>query len=288
MVARNGKAKLVGVMGDPITHSLSPAIHEYWLQKYDINGAYVPLRVHEQRFAATVETLLDVGFVGFNVTLPHKERAFQLAHSHDTASSMCMACNTLVVQTNGTLHGMNSDSFGFIKMLEYMQQLHPLGKDTIIVLGAGGAARAVVLSLQMMGVKHIIIANRTLERAESLVQQLAHYAPDSTLTAVHLDEATSYGATANAIINSISLDGNLTETITPLVAAAHEECWVVDLSYGKGGTLLTRLAAQHQRRTIDGLTMLLWQAVSGFEQWFGVTPTVDAGLVNHIKDIMRL
>jgi shikimate dehydrogenase len=288
MVARNGKAKLVGVIGDPISHSLSPAIHEYWLQKYDINGAYVPLRVNEQQFEATINTLIDVGFIGFNVTLPHKERAFQLAQSHDTASSMCMACNTLVLQSNGTLHGMNSDSFGFIKMLEYMQQLHPLGKEKVMVLGAGGAARAVVLALQMLHVKHIIIANRTLERAEALVQQLTHYATDSTITAVTLGEAVTHTAHVNAIINSLSLDSNVYETILPLVAATSKDCWVVDLSYGKSGTELTRIATQQHRMTIDGLTMLLWQAVSGFEQWFGVTPTVDAGLVNHIKEVMRL
>jgi shikimate dehydrogenase len=288
MVARNGKAKLVGVIGDPITHSLSPAIHEYWLQKHDINGAYVPLRVHEQQFQTTIATLIDVGFVGFNVTLPHKERAFQIAQTHDTASSICMACNTLVLQSNSVLHGMNSDSFGFIKMLEYMQQLHPLEKNKVIVLGAGGAARAVVLALQMMHVKEIIIANRTLERAEALVNQLAHYNSESQLIALPYDDIFVHASSANAIINSVSLDGHLTETITPMIEQASPSCWIVDLSYGKNGTELTRLATHHKRLTIDGLTMLLWQAVSGFEQWFGVTPTVDAGLVNHIKEAMRL
>jgi shikimate dehydrogenase len=286
MVAYNGKAKLVGVLGDPIAHSLSPAIHEYWLHKYRINGAYVPLKVKAEKFKATVDTLLEIGFVGFNVTLPHKEQAFKIAGSHDMASTICHAANTLVLQSNGNLHAMNSDAFGFVKMVEHMQQTKPFDKQSVVLLGAGGAARAIVLALQMLEVKQAVIVNRTYERAAQLVSHLQPYCKNNALIACEMADAHDYIANSGAVINSISVDGNVSETIYQIIKQTHKDAWIIDVSYGKGGTETTRMAAEAGRASVDGLTMLLWQAFSGFEQWFGVTPEVDDALINHVKQAM--
>jgi shikimate dehydrogenase len=287
MAAHNGRAKLVGVIGDPISHSLSPAIHEYWLQKYGINGAYVPLRIKEERFEQTLEMLLDMGFVGFNVTMPHKERAFAFASTHDTAAKICCAANTLVLQLNGNVHAMNSDVFGFVKMMEYIEQIQPLNKESVLLLGAGGAARAIVLALQMLEVNQVVVANRTLARAEELVAQLQPYYLNTKLVACEMAAAGDYAASAGVVINSLAIDSNASEIITDIVKKSHKEAWIADVSYGKGGTETTRIATEVGRKNIDGLTMLLWQAVSGFEQWFGITPEVDSGLVTCVKEAIK-
>ncbi len=288
MAAHNGKARLVGVLGDPISHSLSPAIHEYWLQKHGINGAYVPLRIKTGQFVQSVETLIDCGFVGFNVTLPNKEQAYKIAQSHDTASKICGVSNTLVVQANGNIHAMNSDAFGFVKMLEYMQ---PFNKECVLLLGAGGAARAIVLALQMLEVEQVVVANRTLERAQEVVAQLQQYTLRTKLVACEIahgcEQAGEYAAHSGVVINSMAIDGNVSSIIKDIVAKSHKEAWIADVSYGRGGTETTRIAAEAGRKNIDGLTMLLWHAVSGFEQWFNFTPEVDAGLVNAVKEAMK-
>ncbi len=288
MTAHNGRAKLAAVLGDPISHSLSPAIHEYWLQKYGINGAYVPLKIRADKFEQSVEMLFDSGFVGFNVTLPHKERAFRFADTHDTASKICGAANTLVLQANGNIHAMNSDAFGFVKMMEYMQQIQSFNKDYALLLGAGGSARAVVLALQMLEVKQVVVANRTLSRAQELVAQLQPHNSHTKLVACGIDAAGEYAKEAGVIINSISVGNNASETIVDIVGKSSKETWIADISYGKNGTETTRIAGQIGRNNIDGLTMLLWQAVSGFEQWFGVTPEIDAGLVKAVKEAIKI
>jgi shikimate dehydrogenase len=288
MVAYNGKARLVGVMGDPISHSLSPAIHEYWLQKYKINGVYVPLKVQSERFAGTVETLLQCGFVGFNVTLPLKQLAFDIAKTHDKAASICGVANTLVLQSNGNLHAINSDSFGFLKMIEYANNRKTVKRETALLLGAGGAARAIVLALQVAKFKRIIIANRTVERASEAVTDLQKYMPNVELVAIGLDEVANYIAEVNLLVNSLSIDSNVSEMILDLPKFLAQESWLFDVSYGEGGTAMTRAALSNNIATIDGLMMLLWQATSGFEQWFGITPEIDAELVEHVKAMIKI
>jgi shikimate dehydrogenase len=288
MVAYNGKAKLVGVLGNPISHSLSPAIHEYWLQKYKINGVYVPLRVQTDKFEQTVETLLGCGFIGFNVTLPHKVAAYEIAKTHDRAATICGVANTLVMQSNGGLHAINSDSFGFVKMLEYAENRKEVKRDTALLLGAGGAARAIVLALQIAGFKRIIIANRTIIKATELITDLQKHTPNAELIAIELAEIKNYINDVNLLINSLSIDSRVSDTILDLPRVMAKNAWLVDVSYGINGTEMTRAAGAYNIANIDGLMMLLWQATSGFEQWFGVTPEVDAGLVEHVKAMIKL
>lgn len=288
MVAYNGKARLVGVMGDPISHSLSPAIHEYWLQKYKINGVYVPLKVQSERFIQTVETLLQCGFVGFNVTLPLKQLAFEIAKTHDKAASICGVANTLVLQSNGNLHAINSDSFGFVKMLEYANNRKIVKRETALLIGAGGAARAIILALQVAGFKRIIIANRTIERASEVVSDLQKHMPNVELLSISLESTIDYIAQVNLLVNSLSIDSSVPEIVLNLPKHLSQESWVFDVSYGLGGTAMTRVATANNIANIDGLMMLLWQATSGFEQWFGITPEVDAELVEHVKEMIKI
>ncbi len=270
MAAINGRAKLVGVIGDPIGHSLSPALHEHWLQSYGINGAYVALKLTESQFSTTLPVLADAGFYGFNITLPHKEAAYRLADTHDTPAVQCQAVNTLIRTRNHKLHGMNTDVFGFIQMVQAEQQRKGFSLQRTLLLGAGGSARAVSCALHMMGCEHLTIANRTQSRAEVLRDAIGVKAEIITLA-----EATGQAGEYSCIINTLALNSDQQTYLQDIVMASHRECMIIDISYGHNGTETTRLATEMGRQNCDGLAMLVWQAVPGFEQWFGVTPQVD-------------
>lgn len=281
MAARNGKALLAGVIGDPVTHSLSPAIHEYWLKRYGINGAYVPLHLTPANFAHGVKLLTECGFVGFNVTLPHKQVAHALSETLDAAATRCGAVNTLSVQGRGALHGMNTDVFGFRKLVE---SLSGVSLARVLVLGAGGAARGVVCALSDMGCTSLRLANRTAAKAEALLDELrAHQVALPDAKAVPLDQAAVLAAEADCIISTLSVNGEVEPLLREVVRASQPHAWVIDISYGAKGTKLTQMAEQHRRQCCDGLTMLIWQAVPGFEQWFGVTPEVDDALIAMLR-----
>lgn len=279
MAAKNGKAKLVGVIGDPVSHSLSPAIHEYWLHHYDINGAYVPLHVAPEQFSKAISLYRDTGFVGFNVTLPHKEAAFQMMDSLDRGAQICRAVNTIICKANGQLHGMNTDIFGFMKLLE--QQPQKAG-DNALVIGAGGAARAVVAALLDAGYVTIIIANRTIAKAEKLAEELGEFYKDAKFTIINLDALSDVAAEQHCIINTLSLHMAGVISEVDIIKRSMKDCLHIDISYGSDGTAFTRYARASNKHYADGLPMLLWQAAPGFEQWFGVSPTIDKSLMAHI------
>ncbi len=285
MSARNGKARLVGVIGDPITHSLSPAIHEYWLREYDINGAYVPLHVNAARFEAAMNLYVETGFVGFNVTLPHKETAFRLMQSYDDVCAVCQATNTIVLQKNGTLHGMNTDVYGFMKLLEEEQAKAAFPTENVLILGAGGSARAVVYALAQLGCRSLTIVNRTQERSETLIHTIQPYAPELRFHPVALEDFTRVPPEIQCVINTLSTGQSIMLPWENLIRNHTDKCVYLDISYGRYGTEMTRSAEALKRRQADGLRMLLHQAVPGFEQWFGVTPDVGKQLAAHVRTI---
>jgi shikimate dehydrogenase len=285
MAAKNGKAKLVGVIGDPIIQSLSPAIHEYWLKTYDINGAYVPLHVSIAQFAQALHLYVNTGFVGFNVTLPHKEAAFKMMQTVDDVSALCQATNTIIVQKNGALHGMNSDTYGFTKMVEEEQMKGAFALESALLLGAGGSARACVYALQQLGCKSLIIANRTPARVQALMEDMRVHLGEMEVQTVPLEEAAMAVRGVHCVVNTLSTGQNITIGWDALMTESVKNCMFMDVSYGRFGTEMTRAAEKHKRRNSDGLRMLLKQAVPGFEQWFGVTPKVDEGLIAHVRAI---
>lgn len=283
MAAKNGKARLAGVIGDPITHSLSPTIHEYWLRRYDINGAYVPLRMSPQVFETSVRTLIDAGFVGFNVTLPHKQAAYKLVQSCDDTSHLCQAVNTLVVKHDGSLYGLNSDAYGFVGMVEDEMANTPFALQSVMLFGAGGSARAVVAGLAQLGCRSLVLVNRTRERAEALVQDMQRVLKDMDVTIIGFDEVERHARTVQTVINTLSVGQTVPIAWDKFVRLTASTTMMIDISYGRYGTEMTKEAETAKRRSVDGLNMLLKQAVLGFEQWFGVTPEVDDTLMAHVR-----
>ncbi len=284
MAAKNGKARLVGVLGDPIVHSLSPAIHEYWLNYYDVNGAYVPLGVKANQFVDLVNQCVQAGFVGFNVTLPHKRAAYEMVTSRDDPSERCGAVNTIVTHHNGAeYHGMNTDVFGFMCLIEDARKHHDVTLDRVVVLGAGGAARAVVSALHSLGAQHVTVTNRTHERAVAMQEHFLPYMPsNSRLDVVPSVEVLNAIEQADCIVNTVSVGVSAYGDVLALMRASSAECMMIDISYGMNGTDFTRAADKAGRFFSDGLPMLMWQAVPGFEQWFGIRPAVTKALMQRV------
>lgn len=258
-------------MGFPVTHSLSPRLHNHWLTRYGIDGAYIPMSVAPAHLERALRALPTLGFRGCNLTLPLKEDALQYVDSVDAVAQAIGAINTVVVDADGALRGMNTDAYGFITNLKTSAgDITPYLLHAV-VLGAGGAAKAVVHALVEAGATRITLVNRTPEKAAqvrgqfgTLVSVADYYAlpkllPECTL----LVNTTSLGMVGQA---PLAVD------VTPLPTTA----LVADIVYTPLETELLKAARARGHTTVDGLGMLLHQAVVGFEAWFGVLPEVDA------------
>lgn len=265
------KIPLAGVIGHPVAHSKSPALHTYWLRKYGIRGYYIPMDVAENDVRSALRALPKLGFVGVNVTIPHKERVLDLADLITDRAALIGAANTLIFRPDGKVHADNTDGYGFIENLRqnapgWVPDLGPAA-----VLGAGGAARGVVAALLETGATEIRISNRTRPRAEAL---RADFGP----RIVVFDWAQCHGMFDGAalVVNTTSLgmDGN-EDLRLPLDALASDTI-VTDVVYAPLMTPLLIAAAERGCHIVDGLGMLLHQAVPGFERWFGRRPDVDA------------
>ncbi len=267
------------VAGWPVAHSLSPDLHGFWLKKYKIVGSYERVGVEPMDFAHFVESFADKGFVGGNVTLPHKEVAFTLCDSLDGEANAIGAVNTLW-RENGKTCGSCTDSYGFSSNLDdYSENWRLAG--TALVLGAGGAARAVIHALLIAGFDQVQIANRSLARAQELAQLYG-----KKVSAHPFDQAEILAEGARLIVNTTSLGMEGTDGKTISLKNAPSNAIVTDIVYAP---LVTPFLAQAQARgltIIDGLGMLLHQAVPGFERLFGLRPQVDAELRNHLLDVL--
>lgn len=260
------------VIGWPVAHSRSPLIHGYWLKHHGIEGSYGREAVAPADLAGFLGQLSSLGYVGCNVTLPHKEAAYRLVEVEDRTTRQIEAVNTIHVE-GGKLAGFNSDAYGFIAHLRSVLPDWRAQGAKVLVLGAGGAARAIVAGLLGEGVDHISIANRTEARAIALanhfgakVTALAWPLIPEHLRACDLLVNTTLLGMAGQPVLDIELDG------LPSGAA------VADIVYVPLETDLLKRARSRGHRTVDGLGMLLHQAVPGFEVWFGVRPEVTPQL----------
>jgi shikimate dehydrogenase len=259
------------VIGWPAAHSRSPLIHRYWLKMHGIAGDYRAEAVPPEQFAAFVQTLAAHGYVGANVTLPHKAAA--LAQSQPDARAQAIgAANTLWLD-DGILRSTNTDAEGFIANLGAAAPGWDAGIKTALVLGAGGAARAVVFGLVERGVPRIFIANRTLARGEALAAAFPSAAQAITWEAVgeHL-------SATRLLVNTTTLGMAGQPPLAVVLDRLPDDAVVADLVYVPLETGLLAAARQRGLRRADGLGMLLHQAVRGFSLWFGVTPKVTAEL----------
>jgi shikimate dehydrogenase len=263
----SGNAKLAGVIGWPVGHSRSPRLHNAWLDRYGIDGAYLPLPVRPADFAAAVRGLAAAGFAGANVTVPHKEAAFALCDTHDEAALMSGSVNTLVFQ-DGAIEGRSTDGWGFLESLR-AEHVNPVA-GPVLLLGAGGAARAIAAALTAQGAQ-VTLTNRTPERAESLARSL-HC---STLPWQHA--AGSLGDYA-LLVNTTSLGMHGQPPLALPLAKAAPTLAVADIVYVPLQTKLIVDAAARGLATVGGLGMLLHQARAGFAAWFGVIPGVDRAI----------
>ncbi len=265
----SGKARLAGVIGWPIGHSRSPLLHGHWLERHGIDGAYLPLAVPPGRLPAAIEGLLALGFRGANVTIPHKEEALVLASRATPQAKAIGAANTLIVE-NGGLLADNSDAFGFLANLEESAGWRPEGKRCL-VLGAGGASRAVLWSLMDRGAAEVVLTNRTSERAARLAEAFG-------LQCRPWEERGRALAGMDLLVNTTSLGMQGQPELDLPLQNLPASCLVTDLVYVPLETQLLRNARVRGNPTVDGLGMLLHQARPGFAAWFGVEPRVDQAL----------
>jgi shikimate dehydrogenase len=264
---------LAGVIGAPIAHSRSPALHGYWLRKYGIRGYYVPLEVAQTDLEDVLRAMPRMGFVGANVTIPHKETALRLADTVSDRAALIGAANTLIFRSDGKIHADNTDGYGFLENLRQGAPGWRADAGPCAVLGAGGAARAVVASLLEAGAEEIRISNRTRNRAEALRTEFG-----TKVVVYDWVQAGNALEEAATVVNTTSLGMvGKSEFRVPLDGLSSEAV-VTDLVYNPLDTTLLVRARQIGCRTVDGLGMLLHQAVPGFERWFGVKPEVDAAL----------
>lgn len=265
-----GKARLAGVMGWPVDHSRSPRLHGYWLDRYGIDGAYVPLAVPPDRFAAALSGLQAVGFRGVNVTVPHKESAFAACDTLDADAKRIGAVNTIRFGEDGAMHGSNTDAFGFI---ENIRQTVDWPGGIAVLLGAGGAARAICVALLDAGATEIRLVNRTKRRAEALAAEFG-----SKIRVYDWENRCDAELNASLLVNSTSLGMTGQPPLALDLGALPTSAVVNDIVYAPLETPLLAEARGRGNPVVDGLGMLLHQARPGFEAWFGTPPEVTEEL----------
>ncbi|MCP5364316.1 MAG: shikimate dehydrogenase [Hyphomicrobiales bacterium] len=278
----SGKARLAGVMGWPVAHSLSPRLHGYWLKRYGIDGAYVPLAVRPDDLLAALSVLPKLGFSGVNLTVPHKETAIAGLDRITSEARQLGAVNTVRVDEAGRLVGSNTDGFGFLENLRHAAPQWQPPSGPAVIIGAGGAARAVTAALISVGVPEIRLVNRTQARSEALACvfdgpiQVRAWADrhDALDGASILVNTTTLGMTGQP-----DLDLNL-EALPPTAI-------VNDIVYAPLKTTLLLTARARGNPIVDGLGMLLHQARPGFEAWFGVAPQVTEELRDHLLEGLK-
>jgi shikimate dehydrogenase len=272
-VTLSGRARLAGVMGWPVAHSLSPRLHGYWLRHYGIDGAYVPLPVRPERLGSALRALADLGFAGCNLTVPHKEAALGALDEVAEDARRIGAVNTILVRADGSLYGWNTDIEGFAQSLIAALPEWSIAGKHAVVLGAGGAARAVVAAVQNLGAEEVVILNRTRERAEALATDLG--GAIRPLAWERRSEALSQAA---LLINTTTLGMLGKPPLSIDLAPLPTDAVVAEIVYAPLETPLLAAARRRGHRVVDGLGMLLYQAVPGFEAWFGRRPEVTPAL----------
>ncbi|SFD63451.1 shikimate dehydrogenase [Roseivivax sediminis] len=261
---------LAAVIGHPIAHSRSPRLHGYWLRKHGLPGHYIPLDIAPEALDRIVRTLPEMGFVGANVTIPHKEAICEIADTVTERAKLVGAANTLVFHEDGTIEADNTDGYGFIANLQHCVPDWRGDTGAAVVLGAGGAARAVLAALLDAGVPEVRLTNRTRDRAERLADLFG-----SRVRVVDWDQAGNALGEARLVVNTTSLGMVGHPELSVPLNGIGPGTVVNDLVYAPLETRLLRVAADRGATVVDGLGMLLHQAVPGFERWFGVRPEVD-------------
>jgi shikimate dehydrogenase len=273
--------KAACVIGWPVEHSRSPLIHNYWISELGLDAEYRREAVPPERFADFIAKLAAHGYAGANVTVPHKEAALKLARP-DARAHAVGAANTLWLDS-GRLCATNTDVEGFIANLDAAAPGWDRQRETALVLGAGGAARAAVFGLIERGVARLRVANRSIARAEALRNAFG-----AAIMPLRWEEIDAHLADASLLVNATTLGMTGQEPLRIQLDRLPAQAVVADLVYVPLETALLQAARRRGLRAVDGLGMLLHQAVGGFERWFGVRPQVTAALRALVEaDLMR-
>ena len=273
----SGRAVIAGVMGWPVGHSRSPRLHNFWLARAGIDGAYVPMAVPPDRVNDALRVLPSLGFAGTNVTIPHKEAAFETVDQTDAIARRIGAVNTVHVRGDGVLAGTNTDAFGFVEALRSRLRGWSAAGASVTVLGAGGAARAIVAALQDEGASEIRLVNRTRARAETLRDRFG-----PPVVAVDWAEREQALEGSRLLVNTTALGMAGGEPLDIRLDGLPSDAVVNDIVYTPLETPLLAAARARGCRAVDGLEMLLHQARPGFAGWYGFEPAVDDALRAHV------
>ena len=267
------KIPLAGVIGSPIAHSRSPQLHGHWLKTYGVKGFYIPMDVATADLETVLRTLPKMGFVGVNVTIPHKETVLQIADLITDRATLIGAANTLIFRKDGKIHADNTDGYGFLENLKAGAPGWNPRAGAAAVLGAGGAARAVIVALIDAGVPEILLSNRTRARAEKLQADFG-----KRVQVIDWTQAGNMVEDAALVVNTSSLGMVGKPEMRVPLDGLNSNTVVTDLVYTPLKTRLLEIAEQKGCVTVDGLGMLLHQGVPGFERWFGPRPEVTEEL----------
>ena len=268
------KAQKACVIGYPITHSRSPLIHGYWLEKYSISGTYEKIEVAPDDLPGFLERIRSGEFVGCNVTIPHKESVFDLVKPGDDATAKLKAVNT-VYRENGFLRGISTDGIGFFNHLEAEYPDWDTANKAIAIYGAGGAARAIIAEALVRGASCILLTNRTRGRAEDIAVEFGR-----GITVCDADHFPEHLSDVDLMVNTTSLGMTGQPQLELRLDRLKATAIVADIVYVPLQTELLKNAENSGFRTLDGLGMLLHQAAPGFARWFGREPEVTAELRN--------
>jgi len=261
---------LAGVLGNPIAQSKSPRLHSHWLQKYGLQGHYVPLHVTNENLETVVRAMPKMGFVGANVTLPHKIALLKFADHISDRATLIGAANTLTFTEDGRILADNTDGYGFMANIRQNAPDWDPRTGPAVILGAGGAARAIIVALADAGVPEILLTNRTRAKSDALRAEFG-----ARIKVVDWVQAGQILDQATTLINTTSLGMTGNAELTVPLDGLRKGTLVTDIVYSPLRTKLLDDAEALGCQIVDGLGMLLHQGVPGFERWFGVRPVVD-------------
>lgn len=271
-------SKKAAVLGFPVDQSLSPLIHQHWLQRYQIDGQYKAINVMPENLAQWVDTLVRTGYAGFNVTIPHKIGVMAFCDEITPLAQEIGAVNMVTIDERGRLTGTNTDVFGFQENLRQQQPGWDPAQGPALVLGAGGAARAVVYALLEMGVPQVTLCNRTSDRAAALAQEDFCRGRVNVLDWAARDKGLY---TSTLLVNTTSLGMVYSEPLE--IDLSNAGCLVYDIVYRPQETPLLQQARRYGLPVVTGLGMLLHQARPAFAAWFGTMPEIDDALIDKVE-----
>ena len=258
---------VAAVIGHPVNHSRSPRMHNFWLAHFELEGYYIPLDIDPKKFERSIRNLPELGLVGANITIPYKEKVLKIADKISDRAALVGAANTLTFLPNGGIYADNTDGYGFLQNIKSKYKDWSAREGISVVFGAGGASRAILGALIEDGASDIILANRTRSRADQLRSDFG-----AKIKVVEWMKIQNYLSEASTIINTTSL-GMVGKTDLPIpLNALKKNTLVTDIVYTPIETHLLATAAKMGCRTVDGLGMLIHQAIPGFERWFGIKP----------------